>query len=99
MQDTLHNPRKRAPEHVQLINNLISCDHSTHAKETHLPRDVKAWETLGSHIDAVAQPADASVERSRQPLSSAHAGEQGCRLRVRKVSLVQLTGAQRGLEK
>ena len=56
VQDTLHNPHKRAPEHVQLVKNLISCDHSTHANETHLPTDVNAWETLGSHMDAVVQP-------------------------------------------
>ena len=58
MQDVLHNPQKRAPEHVQLVKNLTSCEynHSTHADETHLPKDSEVWEKLESHIDGVAQP-------------------------------------------
>ena len=54
VKDPAHNPRARAPEHLQLVNNLISSNHSEHADETHLPVDTPTWNKLATHMREIA---------------------------------------------
>ena len=55
--DPNHNPRSRAPEHVQIVNNLTAADHSQHARETHLSTmQPKDWDHLASHMQHCAAP-------------------------------------------
>ena len=55
VKDPAHNPRARAPEHVQLVNNLSAADHTQHAHETHLGT-VTDWDKLSTHMHHVAAP-------------------------------------------
>ena len=56
VKDPAHNPRARAPEHVELVNNFTNADHTQHAKETLLPTEQATWNKLGTHVQQVAAP-------------------------------------------
>ena len=45
---------REPPRHLQLVNNLISSNHSEHADETHLPVDTPTWNKLATHMREIA---------------------------------------------
>ena len=53
--DPAHNPRARAPEHVELVNNLSAMDHRTHDAKSNLTA-VTDWDKLATHVQHVAAP-------------------------------------------
>ena len=55
MKDPAHNPRARAPEHVQLVQSLGGADHTQHKHGTHLGT-VTDWDKLSVHLEHVAAP-------------------------------------------
>ena len=55
VKDPAHNPRARAPEHVQLVQSLGGTDHTQHAGETHLGT-ITDWDKLSVHLEHVAAP-------------------------------------------
>ena len=56
--DPAHNPRGRAPEHVELVNNLSEMDHGQHSDASHLKTDECKidWAKLTTHVQHVAAP-------------------------------------------